>query len=149
LKSFIKSKALELISLYGTRDPYELCECLCIEIWERPLNKTKGLFYSSFGFDYILLKEDLSDEEKRVVIAHEIAHQVLHRHLAAFTEADSPWGFEYRPEREANLFVAELLLSDDFIEEHISFSKEQLAILAGIPQQYVDLKLELMGRERS
>ena len=73
---------------------------------------------------------------QRVILAHEIAHSVLHANItAAF--------------HEANLFAAELLLSDDCVlnalnEDQFFF---QAAKALYVPAELLDFKFRVMKRK--
>ena len=51
-----------------------------------------------------------------------------------------------KPEREANIFATEFLLSDSDILENTDQTVEQLAIFFGVDERYIQLKLQLMQR---
>ncbi len=52
---------------------------------------------------------------QRVILAHEIAHSVLHANITAAFHEFTLFDDTDRQEYEANLFAAELLLSDDCV----------------------------------
>ena len=70
----------QLVNLYGTSSPFELCKKLHINIIfiELP-ESTNGLFVKTKeNMKLILIKNTLKIKEIRKVCAHELAHAVLH-----------------------------------------------------------------------
>ena len=70
-----------LVNLYGTNSPFELCKKLNINIIfiDLPEN-TNGLFVKTKeNMKLILIKNTLKIKEIRKVCAHELAHATLHR----------------------------------------------------------------------
>jgi len=75
----------------------------------------KGFYFNINRCDFIVVNTKLSKEEKRIVIAHEFAHFILHKSLAKGVPIHDTAMFTVRQrhEYEANLFCAELLISDE------------------------------------
>lgn len=75
-------------------------------------------------------------------MAHELGHAVLHpkencafmsRHTLLLTS---------KIERQANLFAAYLLITDDMIEEYREYTREQLCAGTGLPIELIELRLQ-------
>ena len=75
-------------------------------------------------------------------MAHELGHAVLHpkencafmsRHTLLLTS---------KIERQANLFAAYLLITDDLLLEYKSFTKEQFCSGTGYPIELLKLRLQ-------
>ena len=74
-----------LVNLYGTNSPFELCKKLNINIIfiDLPEN-TNGLFVKTKeNMKLILIKNTLKIKEIRKVCAHELAHAILHSNTNA------------------------------------------------------------------
>ena len=76
MKNEITKAVQNLVSEYGTNDPFELADALGILIM--PSKAIKGCTMNLLGYPVIFLGEDLNDFERRYVCAHELAHNVLH-----------------------------------------------------------------------
>jgi len=115
--------ACRLVEKYGTRDPFELCRARDITVMELPFRRQKGAYKIIQRNPFIYLKEDLPEGEKRLVLAHELGHDLNHRSIAAarggFQEFELFNMREGRMEYEANVSCAEILLPDDEVVEYI------------------------------
>jgi len=142
----ILRSAEDLVRACRCRDPFEAAQFLNIHVWERDLGGMKG-FYNVLNRErYIVLNRNLSPEEKRIVCAHELGHDRLHRHFAQFTPLSDFYLYDMarKPEREANIFGAAFLISDADISEHAGYTTEQIARILHTSENYVKLKLELL-----
>ncbi len=66
------------------------------------------------------------------IIAHEIGHAQLHRHLFLFNDSDktlSEWYAQGPHEKEANVFAAELLLPGDLFVRKVKNKKLELTLI--------------------
>ena len=82
-------------------------------------------------------------------LAHEIAHSVLHTNITAAFHEFTLFDDTDRQEYEANLFAAELLLSDDCVlnalnEDQFFF---QAAKALYVPAELLDFKFRVMKRK--
>ena len=142
----ILESAERLVRTCGCRDPFEAAQLLHINVWERDLGGMKG-FYNIFNRErYIVLNQNLSPEEKKIVCAHELGHDRLHRHFAQFTPLSDFYLYDMarKPEREANIFGAAFLIADDDIRDHAGYTTEQIAQILHTSENYVKLKIELL-----
>ncbi|MCF0136710.1 MAG: ImmA/IrrE family metallo-endopeptidase [Lachnospiraceae bacterium] len=113
-----------------------------ITVMFRPFIKQRGAYKIILKNRFVFLKDDLSEEMQRIVLLHEIGHDVLHRSHAL--EAGGFQEFKLfetngdRMEYEANVFAAQLSLPD---EEILSYIEEGLDIqqIAGIMHTDVNL----------
>ncbi|MCL5291220.1 MAG: ImmA/IrrE family metallo-endopeptidase [Actinobacteria bacterium] len=99
------AKAKEVFGLYGN-DLDKVLDKLGIQAVDAPLaGRLKELYFG----DVIVLKEGLSEAERRELIAHALGHHFLHagNHLAASKGAYSWDKFQ---ERQADVFAAYLLI---------------------------------------
>lgn len=141
----ITATVRKLKSTYGTDSPFALAKALRIELMVRPLGGVKGFYKMIYRNAFIFLNKDLGRREARLVLAHEIGHHVLHKEFAAFgfEEASlfSPAG---RREYEANLFAAELLISDEEICDLSAenYTTAQMARILHMDESFVRLKLD-------
>ena len=82
-------------------------------------NSLKGYCFISCQTTYVVINALLTEAEKRIVGAHELAHIILHRnHLKLAPMKDTLlYDMASQTEYEANLFAADLLLDDEDIHK--------------------------------
>lgn len=117
---YIYRKVTFLVRKYQTRDPIELLEALNVIVGETSAyTKLKGYCFMSCQTIYVMFNSQLSDEEKRIVAAHELGHIVLHRsHLKMAPMSDNRlYNMVNETEYQANLFAADLLIEDKEVEK--------------------------------
>ena len=81
--------------------------------------KLKGFCFMSCKTIYVRISSFLSEEEKQIVAAHELGHIILHRSQLKMApmKDDTLYNMQDNTEYQANLFAADLLLSDADIAE--------------------------------
>ena len=68
-----------------TKDPFEAAKNLGIHVLYRNLNNLKGFYTLRCRERYIVINEALPQNEQKIVCAHELGHDRLHRHFAQYT----------------------------------------------------------------
>ena len=116
---YICCKTAEIIKKYDESDPFRLAKDMKCLVLNEPMGSSetscKGFFIRKNRINTIVLNSDLPLDIRRIVLAHEIGHVVLHRksvNMCRFHEHslyDNTSMYEY----EANIFASELLLDDD------------------------------------
>lgn len=113
----------DLVRRYGTRDPFQIANALGINVMDdcENLGSLKGMYCIVKRNRFIFLNKDLSPQMKRIVCAHEIGHDRLHRALAKKHGLQEfvLYDMATKPEYEANIVAAEILLDSDEILEYI------------------------------
>lgn len=115
MKNGIYESAMRLVRRFKTRNPETIAQLLGIEIIYNPdFSHLKGFYIVMNRKRYIVVNDNLDDSQKRIVLSHELGHDRLHRKLAgdAGLQEFVLYDMKSRPEYEANLFAAELLLDD-------------------------------------
>ena len=143
----------KLTKKYKTRDPFEIAKGLNIDIIYHDLGNLKGYYYYQSRMKYIVINKNISEDLKPVICAHELGHDRLHLHFAknfAIREFGL-FDMSSKPEREANLFAAELLINDDkFLNlALLGYSYESIASELNIPTNFVKFKVEILGIKNS
>lgn len=93
----------------GTNDPFTICDYYHIIIRLAPLGNTLGFHQYAYHQHIIWLNEDLDDNMKRFVCAHELGHVFLHE------KTDTNWLARYtgfsveKIEHQADEFAVRLL----------------------------------------
>lgn len=143
----IATLAYRLTERYGTRDPFVIAEQLGIEvIYVSTLNRLKGMYCIIKGVRFIFLNHSNLPQMNRIVCAHELGHDQLHRAYARknplreFAICD----MATRPEYEANLFAANLLLDDHAVLNYIAegYNTEKIAAMMESDINLVALKID-------
>lgn len=119
-----------------------IADNLNIQVFQQPLGKLSGYYKYLKHHKCIYINSDIeNDAYKNTVMAHELGHAImdpkencyfLNKHTLILTS---------KIERRANIFSAELLLSDSLIKEYHEYTQEQLAHLTGYDINLVKLKL--------
>lgn len=138
----------DLVKRYGTRDPFRIAKELGIIVLDDCDNfgPLKGMYRIIKRNRFIFLNKDLSPEMKRIVCAHELGHDQLHRHLAASAglQEFSLYDMRTKPEYEANIVAAEILLDTNEVLEYIydyGYTSEQIARAMSTDINLVALKI--------
>lgn len=104
----------DLVRRCGTRDPFQIANALGINVMDdcENLGSLKGMYCIVKRNRFIFLNKELSPQMKRIVCAHEIGHDRLHRALAKKHGLQEfvLYDMATKPEYEANIVAAEILL---------------------------------------
>lgn len=110
--NYLADMVQKLVRTYGTRDPFELAKALNIEVVYSDLGSLKGMYTVILRNRFIVISERVEESVAKIICAHELAHDRLHRELASKTpfREFSLYRMESKPEYEANAFAAHLLI---------------------------------------
>lgn len=147
----IYEKVAHLIKKYKTRNPEQLIKKLNIKL--QYIDSTKallGMYRVILKNRYIFIPDNVGSL-KKMVLAHEIGHDQLHRkeciNGASFHESRifSPLNHY---ELEANIFAAHLLIPDDDVLEMIRYeqSDQELSNRLGVDINLLNLKISEMAK---
>ena len=116
-REYIQNVANELIKKFDTRDPFQLCQAIGVEVFYADLGSLKGMYKYLKKNRFAVINENLDSFTKTLVCAHELGHDILHQNLAKTVclQEFILYDMRSRPEYEANLFASEILLPDDII----------------------------------
>ena len=144
--------AEKTIRKYKTKDPFKIAKTLGIELVVKELGNLKGFYKVIYDIPFIFLCSSLDSKEAKIVLAHEIGHHILHKEFAAFGfEETSLFSPASRREYEADLFAAELLISDEFVENAVErgYTTEQMAAAIGVKKDFISLKISAYKFKKS
>lgn len=122
-----------LVRRCGTRDPFEIARQLGVEVLFCPdFGSMKGMYCVVKRTRFIFLNRDLTPQMQRIVCAHELGHDQLHRDLATTGAIQEFMLYDMttRPEYEANIVAAEILLDTDAVLDYVynfGYTSEQIA----------------------
>jgi len=148
--SYITRVADGLARKYQTRDPYELCGELGVRIRFKDLGQDiKAYYFYQSRIRNIVINQRVSETLRRVLAAHELGHDRLHKDVAmlrgfrevGFFDAAQPAEFE------ANVFAAELLISDEELLELLNDKDKAFFDVARelcIPAPLLDFKFRVL-----
>lgn len=112
---YIYDETQKLIRKYKTRDPFKIMDNMHVIVGKSSsFQKLKGFCFMSCKTIYVQISSFLSEEEKQIVAAHELGHIILHRTQLKMApmKDDTLYNMQDNTEYQANLFAADLLLSD-------------------------------------
>ena len=136
---------------YGESDPFLLCDAMGIKLIFQSLGTApdaiKGFILKSKRIITITINCDLPLVIQKIIVAHELGHAVLHKNsgILAFHEA-TLFDNSSRYEKEANLFAAEFLLSDDRVMNALNADNTFFSAAASlyVPMELLDFKFRVM-----
>lgn len=150
LYDLIHKKAKNLKKKYKTSNPLNLAKELNIDVVYKATNSLKGFYVNILRNNYIVLSTNLTEEETRIICAHELGHHILHRNLGIKMFEDELCISKVRsiPEIEANYFAAEFLIEDEDMEELLSYgyTYEEIAAELGVHKELVIIKGLLLNK---
>ena len=112
---YIYSKANEIVKQTDTRNPMQIASDTGIMLrYSDELDQLLGLYTYRWKHRIILLNDKMDDIMARMVCAHELGHDHLHRDLAKGDGLKEFVLFNMKDntEYEANAFAAHILLDD-------------------------------------
>ena len=125
----------------NSRDPFDIAKYLNIEIQVGPLGSLFGFYMFLKNHRCIFLNENLEEHEMQLVMAHELAHAILHRKQNCYFIRNKTLLLNSKTEKEANLFAAELLIPDEILLENRNYTTSQLSRLLGYDEKFIELRL--------
>jgi Zn-dependent peptidase ImmA (M78 family) len=136
---------------HGTRNPFDIAQGEGISVVACPDFKSlKGMYKIVLGKRFIFLNGNLRRREAKIVLAHELGHDALHREMGenSIVQDEFILDMTLKPEYEANLFAANLLYSDETV---LSLAKKGMTAqeIAGECQgntSLVELKLKTLEK---
>ena len=142
----IKDIVNALVKKYYTRNPFEIADHLGIMVRYDDLGELKGFYTYKRRKRIIFINRSLENTDtykmRDMVAAHELGHAILTPKSQCYFFSDNTFFLKSKPEIEANAFAAELLISDEDILEHQSYTTEQLARVTGYEKRLVELRIK-------
>ncbi len=142
--------ANKLTEKYGTRNPYELADTLGITIIPRQFASQLGAYTKILNNRFIFIKDGLDRNLEKIVIYHELGHDRLHQALlvenGVFKEFHLFNMALDRMEYEANIFAAQISITDDDILDLIyqGYDSHQIAAILNSDINLIDLKRDIL-----
>ena len=132
------------VKKYNTRDPFQIAKEKNVILVYAHLIDIRG-FYQYFQRQHIIcIDQDLSDQEKKFVCAHELGHMMMHKNSNAIYMDTQTFFNTNKLENEANTFAVNLLIPDESIVEVIdnqNCTLEYMSRMLGYNQKLIELRL--------
>ena len=136
---WIRETVRQLTKKHETTCPYEIAEsCNIITLKHDLHHDINGYYKYDRRNQYIVINQNLTDQQQKVVCAHELGHAVMHKHVNTPFMRSNTFLSVSKVEREANRFAAELLIPDESFCECESIY--DIASLHNVPLELVQLK---------
>lgn len=129
-----------LVSKYGTRDPYELADKMCFYIYFENLGTINGYYSTAFDVKSIHINEKLSLKMRELTLAHEIGHAVMHPNLNINFMHQNTYMLKEKYEQQANLFASYLLFPDEILMQYEGYSADKIASILEVPTHIIDIR---------
>ncbi len=142
-EQIIKKHVEKCVRKFGTRDPFELADQMGV-LYQIGKFSFAGCYMFLKNHRYIFLSDQLGENERRVVMAHELGHAILHRKQNCYFIRNKTLFLNSKTEKEANQFAADLLIDDDILLEakEKGYTERQLARLVGCHEKLIALKIQ-------
>ncbi|MCC8047176.1 MAG: ImmA/IrrE family metallo-endopeptidase [Clostridiales bacterium] len=136
-----------LVKRCGTRDPFEIAEQIGVNVmFCENFGTLKGMYRVIKRNRFIFLNQDLDENTLRIVCAHELGHDQLHRQMAKNQPIQEfvLYSMKSVPEYEANIVASEILIDSNEVLDYIfdyGYTAEQIARAMSIDINLVALKI--------
>ena len=132
-----------VVRRYNSRNPEEIISRRAIKVKDiRYCRDLLGYYSVMLNCEYIGINPNCTTAQRVSALAHELGHAFFDRSHATFGQAFQDTYFysldNSRAERRANIFAAELLLSDDDVLKPIGyyeFNADRLQLEASLPSR--------------
>lgn len=140
LRKDIKRIVAYYIEKSNSRDPFDIAKYLNIQIQIGPLGSRCGCYMFLKNHRCIFLNENLNEHEMQLVMAHELAHAILHRKQNCYFIRNKTLLLNSKTEKEANIFAAMLLIPDEVLLYYRNYTTSQLSRLLGYQEKFIELR---------
>lgn len=128
-----------------TRDPFQIAKEKNIILVYAHLIDIRG-FYQYFQRQHIIcIDQDLSDQQKKFVCAHELGHMMMHKNANKVYMDTQTFFNTNKFETEANTFAVNLLIPDETIMEifdNQNCTLEYMSRMLGYNQKLIELRMK-------
>ncbi|MDR0453595.1 MAG: ImmA/IrrE family metallo-endopeptidase [Deferribacteraceae bacterium] len=140
MNDVIISKAKKLVKRCGNTDPFRIASEIGVKVHFSELGMMKGMYAYIKRNRYVVVNNTIDENMQKIVCAHELGHDQLHREMAKnkWTQEFMVFNMNERPEYEANIFATEILLPD---EQIIELARDGLDIEQIARAMYSDVNL--------
>lgn len=129
----------------GSRNPFDIADYLNIQIQIGQLGTPCGCYMFLKNHRCIFLNENLSENEMKLVMSHELGHAIMHRKLNCYFIRNNTLLLDSKIESEANAFAANLLIPDEILMENMDNQNCTLVYISrmlGYNQKLIELRMK-------
>ena len=138
---YVSELVQKIVKKYKTTNPFAICEQKNIDILYDDLEPDVRGFYQYYKRKSMVhLNCNISEEEQRIVLAHELGHAIMHKGYNCIFLSRHTYMTKDIYEYQANKFAASLLLPDAVPKEYQDMSTQQLAMLYRVPVEFIEMK---------
>ena len=136
------------VKKYKTRDPFQIAKEKNVILVYASLVDIRG-FYQYFQRQHIIcIDQNLPDQQKKFVCAHELWHMIMHKSSNAVYMDTQTFFNKNKFENEANEFAVNLLIPDCEIYDNKELTTGQLSRLLGYEETMIKLRLKSYQPEK-
>lgn len=136
-----RALAARLAARHNTRDPFRIADDMGYIVVFVPLVDMRGFQQRARRRNIIYINQDLDEQQRRLVCAHELAHHLLHRGLNRVFMDHNTQIITQKFESEAHLFSLELLFSDDDLQQFLNRSISDAATYMGVSEHLASRRM--------
>lgn len=140
-----KKKVAYYTKKYQTNDPFAIADALGIEVIIGDIGSRSGCYMYLKRNKCIWINENLDDNEKLFVMAHELGHAILHPRQNCYFIKHKTLLLNSKTEQEPNTFAINLLIPEDTLLEYLKYGEytiDQLSRLFGYKKELIELRLK-------
>lgn len=138
MTSYIKELADSLKKKFNSNNPFIIAKGLNINVKIKEMPALKGFYTINQRNRFIIVNSKLNATMIKIVLAHELGHDQLHRGIMDFFTEANIYTLTNQTEFEANMFAAELLVDD---QEVINVLKAGYDFFTTAKMLYIDKNL--------
>lgn len=142
----MKNRVRRLVQYYtkicSTNDPFEIASFLGIHVGLYPLGNIAGTYKYLEHSRWVFINSDMEASYRTIIMAHELGHAVLHQKENCCFMAHHTLMLTSKIERQANMFTAYLLITEELLEDYAGCTREQFCDCTGYPQELLELRLK-------
>lgn len=149
---YLIDKANSIYKKYETRDPFKIAKRMGIHmIYRDDFTSLYGMYAFVLKNRFIFINSNISKEKQKIVCAHELGHDILHKDIAKkqVLQEFALYDMQMRTEYEANVFAANLLIDEDDMFDCIAsgYDSMQIANILKCDVNLVAIKTDCLIRK--
>lgn len=125
-----------------TNDPFKIAKNLGINLIYEDLGTLNGYYNTVFRHKLIHINSNLTENQQRFTVAHELGHALLHPDVNTAFLKTHTYMVINKFENEANEFAIRLLIRDEDLEEFRYLHLDNIAYMCGCNENLIRLRLD-------
>ncbi|NQE01814.1 ImmA/IrrE family metallo-endopeptidase [Enterococcus gallinarum] len=131
----INKKIYDLVRTHETRNPFRIARELGVIVLFENLGDIYGYYSKHKRIKFIHINENLTEDDKLVTCAHELAHSICHPNENTPFLSKSTIVSELKIEKEANYFATRLIVDGTHNDIEL-ISKFEILDYYGLPESF-------------